>query len=421
MTERDSQSLQVRINGVLSDRYDPGREAGETAAHTSMSVFYQDFHLLVDAGAGVANSLQKAVVEPHQEARRNPDAILITNAKKQHISNLPYLIGKSDGKTSPKIYCTEECAKQITEQLLPSLKGKESLQFNYINPNNQISIGPISVLPIAAGNSSAEDSSTSSPSGSVIFVIKGGSRKIIAGWDFLRLLNAEEDSIFWNPDLLVLGTETYNEHPETGMISVSEGLSLIKRWNAKLCYVLHYSGEKDRENAKNQWHRGPEGPLSANELQKVIDDYLRIVGQEGKFVVKVAKEGMVWNSSSEEDPAQDLLQEGPIGPKIDVEALAKYVFSIEKMPDGKLIFTVEDNINRLTSEFVNPKATENSLHADPLKGKMMLKGPELNMTVFDNNVKIDIAKGKKAMFANDLPISEKDSQKLRKYLLENFG
>ncbi len=407
MTEGDHQSLQVRVNGVLSDRYDTGKEAGETA-YTSISIFYQGFHLLVDAGAGVANNLQKEASEIGQESTRNPDAILITNSKKQHISDLPRLIAKSTSTTSPKIYCTEECAKQITEQLLPSLDKEESLQFSYTIPNNQISIGPFSVLPVAAENSL----------GSVIFLIQGGNRKIIAGWDFLKLLNAE-DSIFWNPDLLILGTETYNEHPETGMISVSECFTLIKRWNAKLCYILHYSGEEDKENTKNQWYRGPEGPLSANELQKVIDDYLRIAGQEGKFVVKVAKEGMIWTAS--EENLEQGREEGPIGPKIEIEALAKYVFSMEKMSDGRLIVTVEDNINRLTSEFVNPKGTENSLHADPLKGKMMLKGPELNMKVSDNNVRIDIAKGKKAMFANDVPISEKDSKKLRKYLLENFA
>lgn len=56
--------LQVHINGILSDRYDTARKEEEGgaggSAHTSISLYYQDFHLLVDAGTGVANSLEKA-------------------------------------------------------------------------------------------------------------------------------------------------------------------------------------------------------------------------------------------------------------------------------------------------------------------------------------------------------------------------
>lgn len=352
---------------------------------------------------------------------------MITNAKKQHIADLAILAGRNNNSkvnNNPKIYCTEECAKQITEQLLPSLGNKDTLQFSYIKPGDQVKIGPFSILPIAADNnpvSSSEASilTTQSSSGSVIYIISTENRKIIAAWDFLRLPNAE-DSIFWNPDLLVLGTETYNDHPETGMVSVSEGYNLIKRWNAKLSYILHYSGQEDKENAKNQWHRGPAGPLSSSKLQEVIDDYLRVAGQDGKFVIKVAKEGMVWRSSIEENMIEEL-QDGPIGPKIEIEALEKYLFSLEKMPDGKLVFSVEDNINKLTSEFISPKAIgENSLHADAIKG-MLAKGPELQMTVIDGTVRVDIRKGKKAMFANDIPVSENDSKKLRKYLLENYA
>jgi hypothetical protein len=187
-----------------------------------------------------------------------------------------------------------------------------------------------------------------------------------------------------------------------------------------LLYVLHYSGEEDKENAKNQWHRGPAGPLSSEELQKVIDDYLRIAGQDGRYTIKVAYDGMVWKQSPHLNKDQEI-ENGRIGPKIEIEGLEKYFFSLEKMADGKLVFIVEDNINRLTSEFNNPKLTsESSLHADPVKG-MMSKGPGLEMVVSDNHVRIDITKGKKPMFANDIPVSERDSKKLRRYLVENYG
>ena len=236
----------------------------------------------------------------------------------------------------------------------------------------------------------------------------------MAGWDFLKL-QTDDESILWNPDLLVLGTESYNEHPSTGMISVSEAYNLVRRWNAKLCYLVHYSGEKDREDAKNQWHRGPEGPLSPNELQKAIDGNLQVTGREGKFVIKVAKEGMTWSPQIEQEEA-----EGPIGPRIEVDALDKHIFSIEKMQDGKVAVTIEDSINSLTSEFINPKLEGISLRGEGTKS-MMMKGPELNLSVSGNTVRIDITKGKKQVFAEDLQVSEKDSKKLLRYLQENFA
>jgi L-ascorbate metabolism protein UlaG (beta-lactamase superfamily) len=389
-----SEDLSVRINGV-SSHIDNG------AANTSLSVFYQGFHLLIDAGSGVEETIKKGA----SSGKYLPDAILITHARRHHISDLPALT-----KENAKVYCTAECSQQIAQELpsLPSLSS--SSLFSPINPGTPFEVGTFSVISVAADNAGDQPGLP----GSVVYIIKAGARKIVAGWDFLRLQTADE-SILWNPDLLVLGTETYNEHPSTGMISVSEAYNIVRRWNAKLCYIVHYSGEKDREDAKNQWHRGPEGPLSADELQKAIDGHLQVSGREGKFVIKVAKEGMTWSPQAVVEE-----EEGPTGPRIEVDALDKHIFSIEKMQDGKVALTIEDSINRLTSEFVNPKFGENSLHGEGLKS-MMMKGPELNLSVSGNTVTINITKGKKPVFAEDLQVTEKDSKRIIRYLQENFA
>jgi hypothetical protein len=389
-----SEDLSVRINGV-SSHVDNG------AANTSLSVFYQGFHLLIDAGSGVEESIKKGAFS----GKYLPDAILITHARRHHISDLPALT-----KENAKVYCTAECSQQIAQELpsLPSLSS--SSLFSPINPGTPFEVGPFSVISVAADNAGDQPGLP----GSVVYIIKAGARKIVAGWDFLKLQTAD-DSILWNPDLLVLGTETYNEHPSTGMISVSEAYNIVRRWNAKLCYIVHYSGEKDREDAKNQWHRGPEGPLSADELQKAIDGHLQVSGREGKFVIKVAREGMTWSPQAVVEE-----EEGPTGPRIEVDALDKHIFSIEKMQDGKVALTIEDSINRLTSEFVNPKFGGNSLHGEGLKS-MMMKGPELNLSVSENTVTINITKGKKPVFAEDLQVSEKDSKRIIRYLQENFA
>ena len=390
-----SEDLTVRINGVSS-------HVDHTVPNTSLSVLYQGFHLLVDAGNGVEESIKRETAS----SKHLPNAILITHARRHHISDLPRLIGEN-----LRVFCTRECSQQIAQEL-PSLATSlsSSSLFSSINPGTPFEVGPFSIIPVAADNAGDQPGL----SGSVIYVIKAGTRKIVAGWDFLKLQTDDESSL-WNPDLLVLGTESYNEHPSTGMISVSEAYNLVRRWNAKLCYLVHYSGEKDREDAKNQWHRGPEGPLSPNELQKAIDGNLQITGREGKFVIKVAKEGMTWSPQGELEQA-----EGPMGPRIEVDALDKHIFSIEKMQDGKVALTIEDSINSLTSEFINPKLEGSSLHGEGTKS-MMMKGPELNLSVSGNTVRIDITKGKKQVFAEDLQVSEKDSKKLLRYLQENFA
>lgn len=389
------EDLTVRINGVSS-------HVDHEVPNTSLSVLYQGFHLLVDAGNGVEESIKREAAS----SKHLPNAILITHARRHHISDLPRLIGENS-----KVFCTRECSQQIAQEL-PSLatSSSSSSLFSPINPGTPFEVGPFSIIPIAADNAGDQPGL----SGSVIYVIKAGTRKIVAGWDFLKL-QTDDESVLWNPDLLVLGTESYNEHPSTGMISVSEAYNLVRRWNAKLCYLVHYSGEKDREDAKNQWHRGPEGPLSPSELQKAIDGNLQVTGREGKFVIKVAMEGMTWSPQIELEEA-----DGPMGPKIEVDALDKHIFSIEKMQDGKVALTIEDNINSLTSEFINPKLEGSSLHGEGTKS-MMMKGPELNLSVSGNTVRIDITKGKKQVFAEDLQVSEKDSKKLLRYLQENFA
>ena len=383
-----SEGLQLRINGVLHD-------IDSDAANTSISVHCEGFHLLIDAGRGVSKSLQQGSASG---GPARPDAILITNARRQHISELPNL-----AKEETKIYCTAECSQKIANDF-PSLAKFSSP----ITPGTAFRLGPFLVTPVAADNAGDQPGLP----GSVVFVIQADDKKIVAAWDFLSLPGANEN-IFWNPDVLVLGAETYNDHPSTGMISISEGYNIVRRWNAKNCYILHYSGEKDREDARNQWHRGPTGPLSPDALQAVIDERLRVSGGEGKFTITVAKEGMTWSPPAVQE------DQGAIGRRIEVDALNRHSFAIEKTDTGKVIVSIEDSISQLMNEFVDPSSDGKSLHAKAIKS-MLLKGPDLELTVSDGSVRINITKGKKAMFSDNLGVSEKDSKRLKKYLDENF-
>ena len=89
------ESISMRINGVLPD-------VSSDSANTSISIHYKGFHLLIDAGNGVSKSIQNSGLSA------TPDAILITNSRKEHIADLPQLT-----KEKTRIYCTAECSQQI--------------------------------------------------------------------------------------------------------------------------------------------------------------------------------------------------------------------------------------------------------------------------------------------------------------------
>jgi len=65
-----------------------------------------------------------------------------------------------------------------------------------------------------------------------------------------------------------LGALSYNPHPESGMLSVSEAYFLGRKWIVKECYLVHDSGLKDFEESKNRWFRGPVKAMTTTELRK---------------------------------------------------------------------------------------------------------------------------------------------------------
>jgi L-ascorbate metabolism protein UlaG (beta-lactamase superfamily) len=423
----------VRINGTLSPAIQSQKEL-EKNANTSCSIFdnledHNDnnknlFHLLVDCGSGVLESIKNGSAQQGISDNIVPDAVLITHGHKDHISDLPALLSEVEKKSqqaSFKIYCTRDCLDEITKEF-PPIAEKLSV-FSTVTPGKVFEVGPFVVEPILAEHAGSR--------GAVIYIVKGQNKKIVIGWDFESVPVAEHRP-FWSPDLLILGTETYNDHKfSTGMISVSEAYNVVRRWNAKNCYILHYSGQQDSEDAKNQWFRGPTRPLSQDELQRMIDEHLRATGDSGRFSIKVAHEGMIWKPSqiaatTNRDDENSTITAGD---RIEIEGLEKYVLTIEKKDGGnRIVVTVEDSVNRLSSEFSEPygsrKNGEFGLEAKPLKSFMM-KGPELRMLLTnrgdDSRVSINIAKGKKAIFADEVKLTNSAAKKLARYIIDNFA
>jgi phosphoribosyl 1,2-cyclic phosphodiesterase len=439
--------LIVRINGTLPDISTLGSEQkSERAAevklqaistNTSCSLFakietdQKIFHMLVDIGQGIVNSIEKGTSDlGFNSSSFIPDTLLLTHSHDDHIKELPMLVNKVNVDSSSKnlkIFCTMECRDQIIKkfpQLSEKTTNSNRVSFNIVQPNQTFEVGPFSVTPILA------DHGDNSPPGSVIYIVKLLDKKIIIGWDFLSLPNADPN-LFWKPDLLILGTQSYNPHPETGIVSVSDAYELVRRWNAKECYIVHYRGLLDFEEASNQWFRGPVKAMTTDELQRVIDEHLRVTGDNGKFRIIVAKEGMVW-SLKEGQQSQIYDENIPIGKVLEIESLQKYILKIEnEKKDDRLKLEIEDTINRFNLEFAAPRKGRNS--DDVLLGQgvrgMMAKGPELRMEIVPSKskeeacvVKIRVSKGKKKnVFQDDIFVSNSDAQMLKKYIKENFA
>ena len=441
--------LSVRINGTLPNISTLGDEQkSERAAeikrnkiivNTSCSVFStsasvadssanENFHLLVDMGEGVVESLEKSGTDVTSQSKiisDIPNAVLITDSHDDQIKDLPNLFNKvMDGSDKFSVYCTKECCDQIMSKL-PQLTGRRSA-FKIIEPNKPFTTGPFTVIPAVANHG---DNSTPS---SVIYIVKYQDKKIIMGWDFLSLPNVDEN-LLWNPDLLILGTQTYNPHPETGMISVIDAYELVRRWNAKECYLVQYSGLLDFKESKNEWFKGPPAAMTASELQRNIDSHLKVSGDNGRFRITVANEGMLW--TAKEDSHLRKENNNPIGSAIEVEGLEKYTFKIENdKQERKLRVTIEDRINRHTMQFDKPHKDKNSEFIVRGQGEqgVFSRGPALKMELVHSESKdtptalkilVDkgkILKGKKDVFHDDILINDYDANRLEKYFQENF-
>ncbi|MGA8084270.1 MAG: hypothetical protein WB988_20650, partial [Candidatus Nitrosopolaris sp.] len=291
-----------------------------------------------------------------------------------------------------------------------------------IEPNMPFTTGPFTVIPVVANHG---DNSTPS---SVIYIVKYHDKKIIMG----SLPNVDEN-LLWNPDLLVLGTQTYNPHPETGMISVIDAYELVRRWNAKDCYLVQYSGLLDFKESKNEWFKGPPAAMTASELQRNIDSHLKVSGDNGRFRITVANEGMLW--TAKEDSHLHEENNNPIGNVIQVEGLEKYTFKLENdSKEHKLKVTIEDRINRHTMQFDKPHKDKNSEFIIRGRGEqgVFSRGPALKMELVHSvskdtptalKILVDkgkILKGKKDVFHDDILINDYDASRLEKYFQENF-
>jgi phosphoribosyl 1,2-cyclic phosphodiesterase len=455
-----SEQIIVRINGelpditsVLESNSERAKEITEmiSPANTSCSIISSNsnrpnkpFHLLIDSGHGVVRSLENIPksglisLHPHSYV---PHALLLTHSHEDHIHDIGSLLNYFDNTNKLQIFCTSQTREQVIEKLDHHMLDSKA-KFVEIWSGRAIKIGPFTVMPLSVNHYDAnyadketnKDMAASVLSGCVMFVVElQNKKKIVIGWDFLRI-NDFEQNLLWNPELVILGTETYNPHPTTGMISVTEAYDFVRTWNAKECFLVHYSGSMDHEDAKNQWFRGPTKAMTSTQLQGTINDQLKLNGNDGKFKITVAHAGQTWSTTLNKSGETMIENETSVGRSVEIESLQNYILRLEKGNEdqNRLYLTLEDRINRYSLEFVNPHLDKNNadiLHGDPVKG-MMAKGPQLEMQIIPHSssdlpdssqISMNIVRGKKQIFKDDILIKSIDLKKLRRFTRENFA
>ncbi len=280
-------NLIVRANGVLPafmqemghyhKRAEELAQKSWSLVNTSCSLFVKEdgrilFHLLVDIGSGVMESLLKYEytkrLKTPEYKLRPPDSLLVTHPHPDHCIEL-YILVEGLKRRRPQVHYkdwrlpiigTPRCLNALTERFYWL---KPHLEIRTVNFGQSLEVategaGTISLTPIEVCH--AEHAP-----GSAIYLLEYNDRKILFGWDFLSI-KGNTNNLMEKTDVVFLDGNTWNRHPETGHISITEGLELIKTWQPLRTFFVHYSGYEDQDDEQ----KGLPGPMTTEELETKI-------------------------------------------------------------------------------------------------------------------------------------------------------
>ncbi len=280
-------NLILRVNGVLpafmqemGHYHKRAEELAQKAwplVNTSCSLFIENgghplFHLLVDIGSGVVESLLKYEYTKRLKIPgyklRPPDCLLFTHSHPDHCVEL-YILLEGLMRRRPQaqyknwklpLIGTPRCLDTLIERffwLKPHLEPK-AVDFDQSSEIPIKGVGNISLTAIEVCH--AEHAP-----GAAIYLLKCNGKKILFGWDFLSI-KGNANSLLAGADIAFLDGNTWNPHPETGHISITEGLELVRLWQPRHTFFIHYSGYEDQEDED----KGLPGPMTTAELETRI-------------------------------------------------------------------------------------------------------------------------------------------------------
>jgi hypothetical protein len=228
-------------------------------------------HLLFDVGLGVVNSLEAGSGET---GSTDVDALFLTHPHLDHYAELDRLAhglrgshrARGDKDFRLPVYCTNPCAERVLgpggafywvaakdgPAIHRPIAPCEPVEFSVAGVT--VTVTPVSVYhgPFAQG--------------AVIYVVQGCGKKVIFGWDLLRLVEAPEQpqeheqamsvralpvehaGLVRDADVVLLDSTTWQPRPQMGHISILEGLALTQAWRTRRLYWVHYSGNEDLQS-----------------------------------------------------------------------------------------------------------------------------------------------------------------------------
>lgn len=242
-------------------------------------------HTLVDIGLGVCQSLL--------DFERRHDVhvvheVLLSHSHFDHVAHLDWLSnavrrnGRPEQPRPLPVFCTRSCWDVGPGRLFPWLVDKTILH-RPIAPGAAFQLGHLRVTPMAVEHGNTAP-------GAVGFVVEAAcddpntsaSRKIVLTCDLLRVLDPG-DPAWFDADVCFIESNTWNRNPDTGHQSILDALELVRRWQPRRAYLIHYSGFEDARHPHSEVPR----PLTCSQLAAQVRRYAPDLD------IRVARHGMI--------------------------------------------------------------------------------------------------------------------------------
>jgi phosphoribosyl 1,2-cyclic phosphodiesterase len=240
-------------------------------------------HTLIDVGMGVVPSLLEF---EHTHNVHVINEVFITHPHFDHFAQLDWLsmaLLRNTRQDQPRplpIYASPLCWENGPNRVFRHLA--ERSDYRALQAGTAVILGDLKLTPFAV------DHNQSAP-GAMGFVVEHADRKVIITGDFLRIPN-EDNPLFFGADVAFLDANTWHPAERTGHQSVLGNLRLIKKWQPKRTYIVHYSGYEDREH--------PDDPVNGPmEFGRLRDELRRVAAP---YDVQPARHGMILSKTAED-------------------------------------------------------------------------------------------------------------------------
>lgn len=233
-------------------------------------------HTLIDIGMGVVPSLLEF------ECTHNVHVVhevLLTHPHFDHFCQLQILAmcvqrnGRAGQPRPLRVYASQDCWERGPASIFPNFADK--CEFQPVKDGETIELADARVTPVTV------DHGPKAP-GAMGFVVQHEGRKVIITGDFVKVRD-EDNPLLRGADVCFMDANTWHPVPSVCHQTVLGCLPLVRKWNPKRTYLVHYSGYEDRDYPEDAIN----GPL---EVERFRQELRRISGDHD---IRPAVHGMI--------------------------------------------------------------------------------------------------------------------------------